>query len=559
MTAGAHAVARTSPRPWARVMGLGSIYGKTVRDSRRAAIIAGVLAGLFMLATAAPYGLEFTTAAERAQLVAQMTSLPAVFRGLLGEPIAIETLGGFLSWRIGNILPVMLGLWSVVALSGTLAGEAGKGSLDLLVATQHPRPSIALQKLAGHVTALVVAMLIAGTLIYVAGQAFAVLPEDEISLGAAFGQVTLYGLLMLAAGSVAFATGPTVGRTRAMAFGLIALFGMYLIASYGALSPTLDALAPLSWYAWTGGHRPLAGVTDWPSVALLAAVTSALLAAGVLAFSRRDIGASGALAWLRLPSLPAGAGGPFTRQLSDRAGVALAWGTGVGLYSALIASSAPALTETLNSTPGLLEIIRTLYPDLDMTQPSGILQLSFFAFGSLMLGLAGATALAGWASDEGRRRLDVVLTHPVSRAGWAIRSGLGVIAAIFLAAAALGVLTTVGVAAVGGSIVEPILGVLVLGLAVAGLGAVGFAVGGLVRSSLAAPVAAVLVIGSFLLDTIGSALDLPDWVLDLSLYAHLGQPMAGAYDGVGVVIASVLIVGGLAVGAWGLQRRDIGR
>ena len=44
-----------------------------------------------------------------------------------------SSMGGFLSWRVGNFLPAMLGLWPVIALSGTLAGEAAKGSLDLLV------------------------------------------------------------------------------------------------------------------------------------------------------------------------------------------------------------------------------------------------------------------------------------------------------------------------------------------------------------------------------------------------------------------------------------------
>jgi putative exporter of polyketide antibiotics len=88
---------------------------------------------------------------------------------------------------------------------------------------------------------------------------------------------------------------------------------------------------------------------------------------------------------------------------------------------------------------------------------------------------------------------------------------------------------------------------------------VGLAVGGLVRSSLAAPIAATLIFVTFLVDTIGTALDLPDPILQLSLFKHLGQPMAGVYDPVGVVIAIVLTVGGLAVGAWGLQRRDLDR
>jgi putative exporter of polyketide antibiotics len=72
-------------------------------------------------------------------------------------------------------------------------------------------------------------------------------------------------------------------------------------------------------------------------------------------------------------------------------------------------------------------------------------------------------------------------------------------------------------------------------------------------------VAALVVIVTFVLDTLGAALDLPEWVLDLSIYRHLGQPMAGQTEVLGVAIALVLIVAGLAVGAWGLQRRDVGR
>ena len=181
-----------------------------------------------MLLTATPYGTEFTTPASRALFAGQMTSLPPVFQGLLGEPIHIETLGGFLSWRVGNFLPVLLGLWSVIALSGTLAGEAASGSLDLVASTPHSRRSIAVQKVAAHVTALTVAMLILAAFIYGAGQAFAVLPGDELPIPTVLSHVLLYGLLILAAGSVAFATAPLVGRSRAMAFGAVALIGGYL-------------------------------------------------------------------------------------------------------------------------------------------------------------------------------------------------------------------------------------------------------------------------------------------------------------------------------------------
>jgi len=67
------------------------------------------------------------------------------------------------------------------------------------------------------------------------------------------------------------------------------------------------------------------------------------------------------------------------------------------------------------------------------------------------------------------------------------------------------------------------------------------------------------VIATFLLDTLGAALRLPDRVLDQSLYRHLGQPMAGHTDPVGVATARVMVIGGLTVCVIGLTRRDVGR
>jgi ABC-2 type transport system permease protein len=545
--------------PWSRVMGLRSIYAKTVRDSRRAALVVGGVGGLFMFATAAPYGLQFETMALRQQLIASMTALPLALRGLLGEPINIELLGGFLSWRVGNTLPVVLGLWSVLALAGTLAGEAARGSLDLLASTPQSRRSIALQKLAGHVTALSVAMLLFALITWLAGASFAVLPGDGFALGSALGQALLYGLLMLAAGSVSFATAPFVGRTRALAFGLIMLFAGYLVQSYASLSPLIATLRPLSWYSWTAGHRPLAGVTDWPSVGVLAVVTAVVLAVGVRAFERRDVGDSTALRWLRLPSLPAGTGGPFRRQLADRTGVAIAWGVGIGAYATLIVLSAEAFAESIASIPQIAALIEAVYPGIDITQPSGILQLTFFGFGSFIVGLASASFVGAWSSDETGGRLAVVMSAPISRVRWMLSSGSAVMAAIGVMTLVLGVILAAAIATQGGDLVGPLGGVAVLGLASAGFAGVGFAAAGLVRASLAAPVVALLVIATFLLDTLGAALDLPDEVLQLSLYRHVGQPMAGIFDPVGVVVAAVLATGGLILGAWGLQRRDLDR
>ena len=556
----ADACVLTRPGPIARIAGLGTIYGKTVRDSWRAALVIGGVSSLFMIGTGGPYGApEFSTIELRRQFIAGLTSLPLAVRGLLGEPINLDTLGGFLSWRVGNFLPVMLGLWPVIALSGTLAGEAAKGSLDLLASTPQSRRTIALEKLAGHITAVTFAMLLLGVTVWVVGAFFGRLPGDAIPFPAALGQVLLYGLMMLMVGGVSFATAPFLGRTRGLAAGLIVLFASYLIYSYASLSPIIDALTPLSFFNWTEHHRPLAGVSDWSAVIFLGAVDVALVAIGVWAFVRRDIGGVMNVGWLRLPSMPAGVHGPFSRQLADRAGIAMAWGLGVGLYGMLIVASSAAFSQMLSTLPQIKALIATVYPDLDLAQPSALLELTFSSFGSFILGLAGASFLAGWASDEGRRRLEVVLSTPRSRASWTVLSGLGVLAAIALTTVVVAVLIAIAVASQAGDVVAPVLGIGVLGLASAAFAGVGLAVGGLVRSSLAAGVTAVLVIATLLIDTLGPALKLPDPILQLSLYRHMGHPIAGAFDPVGIVVAVVMVVGGVALCAYGLTRRDIGR
>jgi putative exporter of polyketide antibiotics len=92
------------------------------------------------------------------------------------------------------------------------------------------------------------------------------------------------------------------------------------------------------------------------------------------------------------------------------------------------------------------------------------------------------------------------------------------------------------------------------GMALAGIG---IAVGGLVRSSLAVPTVVALTIGMFLTGLLAAALKLPDWVADLNLANHYGQPLVGHWDAAGIVASLLLAFGGLALGAWGLSRRDV--
>jgi putative exporter of polyketide antibiotics len=102
----------------------------------------------------------------------------------------------------------------------------------------------------------------------------------------------------------------------------------------------------------------------------------------------------------------------------------------------------------------------------------------------------------------------------------------------------------------------PAAGTLSLGLVAAAAAGVGFAVGGF-RSSVAAEVVALVVVVEFLIDLLAPALKLPDWLHQLAITAHLGQPVTGSWGWAGVVACLAIAVGGLLLGAWAIGRRDV--
>ena len=79
----------------------------------------------------------------------------------------------------------------------------------------------------------------------------------------------------------------------------------------------------------------------------------------------------------------------------------------------------------------------------------------------------------------------------------------------------------------------------------------GVAVGGLWRTSLAAEITALVVVATYLIDLLAPAFKLPDWVHQLALTAHFGQPMVGVWDASGILACAAIAVGGLLIGAWG--------
>jgi putative exporter of polyketide antibiotics len=419
------------------------------------------------------------------------------------------------------------------------------------------RRRLALEKLGSHVTALAAVVAILAFATYGSLVTFGTLPGDDVGLAAVLGQHAWVFLAALAPGAVAFAVAPLVGRGTALGIGSIVLFGSFIVNGYATSVPVFDQVRGLSYFNLTAGHRPMAGAWDWGSIGVLGALVIVALAIGIVAFERRDLVVPTG-GRQRMPRIGLGVFGPLTRSYFERLPAAIAWGLGLALFGLVLATSADEFVAQLSKIPQVLEMIQRFFPEADILSVGGFLQLAFFSEAIILVALAAAAFVAGWASDEGERRLEIVLGTPLSRVGWALKSGLGVFAAIatLILIADLGVMA--GAAIQGESGWDIVLGVSVLGAYGMAIAGIGLAVGGLIRPGIAAPVTVGLGLGFYLLDLLGPLLRLPDQIVDLSLNRHLGRPILGDFDEFGLAICAVLAIGGLALSAIGMQRRDVG-
>jgi ABC-2 type transport system permease protein len=542
-----------------RLYGFGSIYGKTIRDSRLAFIIAAGLLGGMALVMGVAVSNIFPTPASRLEVDALFGSIPTSMMRLFGNVeligARVGTLGGYVTFKYSAIFALGTAIWSIMALSGTLAGEARRGSLDFVAAAPFGKRRIALEKLAAHLTLLWLAMVVLALMTTFSSNVFGdAALGDHIPLLSAAGFALWVGLIAMIFGGLAFALSPLLGRAGSAAVAGLAMGALWITNGLNVGGPLL-LLSP---FDWTFDHVPLVGIYDWPSLALVGVLGVVLLAVGVELFARRDLGVTAGLSLPALPAVILGVHGPTSRAFGEQLPRALSWGIALGLVGILYTALAGSLSSTISASSGIQRSFATLFPNADFSSVGGWMQ--FYAeLLFIAAGFAGATFVSRWASDEGDGRLEMTLTTPLTRARWVVAGGVAGLLAVVVTTILFVAGVAVGSAIGGLRSDEALLGCASLGLYAAAIIGVGVAVGGLWRTSIAAEIAAVVVVVTYLLDLVAPPLRLPDWIHQLALTAHFGQPMIGQWDAVGVVACVVIAVGGILVGAWGMGRRDVSR
>jgi ABC-2 type transport system permease protein len=482
------------------------------------------------------------TRVAAAELINATPALVA-FYGPIWDPTSLGALSLFKLTALGSVMVALFGL--LVVIRHTRADEE-VGRRELLAGGALGRHA---SLLAGLLTAAVGSALIGlGTALALVGVGLPV--PGSFAFGTSW---CLAGLVFagVGAGTAQLARSARAARGLAIA----TLIGAFLLRAVGdtagGAEPGLASwLSPIG---WSQQIRPFAG-DRWP-VALLSLAVALLISGLAAALStRRDLG-SGLLPQRRgrdrAHPLLAGPLGLAWRQ--QRASL-VAWLAGFALLG-LVAGQILSTVDAMLSTPVARQLVIAMGGVPGVVDAFVGVELSFVAVFASAYGIAAVLRLV---DEETSGRSDLVLAGAVGRLRWA-----GATVAVALAGSALLLIApglVLGLAhaaetgddsAVGRDLVAaavriPAVWVLV-GVAVALYG----------LSRRLAPAAWGVLAASFLVSEIGPLLDLPEWVGDLSPYAHVphlpgGELVLGPLVGLVGVAVAFLLVGLAAVG-----RRDV--
>jgi ABC-2 type transport system permease protein len=366
------------------------------------------------------------------------------------------------------------------------------------------------------------------------------------------------GWVFAAVGAVAAQLTAGAGAARGLAVGVLG--GTWLLRVVGDVSD-LNGSGGLGWLSWLSpigwAHRlrPFAA-EQWWVLALVVALTALLAVVAVALEARRDVGAG---------LLPARLG-PATAAPRLRSPLALAWRLHRGLLASWLAGfavvgvvlggAASSVGDMVADNSNLEDIFTR------MGGRTGIVN----AYLVSILGILGLMA-AGYAiqatlrlrAEETAGRAEPVLAGAVGRLRWAgshlVFSVLGSALALVVAGLTVGLTYGVTTPDPGRQLSRVLEGALVQVPAVWVLAAAAVALVGL------APRFAAVACGALgacvILGLIGAALQLDQWVMDLSPFTHLPKVPGEAFTATPLVLllAVALALGG--AGLAGLRRRGI--
>lgn len=235
-----------------------------------------------------------TMAAQQDQLQQMISSYPEEFLAFFGgDSASLMTPAGFLGMYAFSMMPIIIGIFAVLAGSGLIAGDEERGRLDLIIAHPVGRSAFFFGRAAGLFTAAV--------LIHALGWLGFCLLLGNSSLGFTWGQMAapflslLVQILVYASLALLLSMVLPARSLAAMASGTI-VAASYFISSLAFMSPGLETASKYLPYRY---YQTVLSFSELNAGWLFGLLIVSLLmtAAAWLLFVRRDIRLAGEGSW----------------------------------------------------------------------------------------------------------------------------------------------------------------------------------------------------------------------------------------------------------------------
>ncbi|UCG24922.1 MAG: ABC transporter permease subunit [Chloroflexota bacterium] len=227
-----------------------------------------------------------------------LLAYPPELMVFFGDMAQATTPVGFLDTWYFSYMPLIVGVFAIIAGANLLASDEERGILDLLLAYPVSRTSFFWARLLGFVLATAVILLVAWLSFAISSGGTKL---DFTWLEFLWPFLSLFAL-MLAFGTLAllFSMLLPAARLAAMLSGAI-LVANFLLVGLAGLNQSLETTVKLTPFYYYQGGKAASGL-DWSWLAGLLALSLLFALAAWLIFLRRDIRVGGERSW-RLPAM----------------------------------------------------------------------------------------------------------------------------------------------------------------------------------------------------------------------------------------------------------------
>ncbi|QHY97148.1 ABC-2 family transporter protein [Streptomyces sp. S4.7] len=497
------------------------------------------------MSTVTEFKTLYSTAEERATAVSSMDSPAALAMTGPRHYLTDYNIGSMTGHQLIGFMAVLVGLMSVLIVTRHTRDEEETGRAELVRST-----------VVGHHAQLASALVVAA----VANLALAALLTLSVLSagidGIATGEALLYGLTLAAIGlvfaGVAAITVQITAHTRGASGMALAVIGVaYVLRASGDVgNDALSWLSPIGW-----GQRTYVFVDNrWWPLLLCLALAALTAATGFALSTRRDVGAGLRSARLGRRTASDALTRPLGFALRLHRGTLLGFGAGLFLMGVMYGS-------ILGEAADMVKDIEQIQEALEKIGGASLAE-SFASMVMVVIAVVAAVyvvmATLRPRAEESAGRAEPLLATGLSRDRW-VGSHVAVALAggtALLLVAGLGFGVS-GAASVGdGGLVLELVGA-ALAYAPALWVTVGVAVtlfGWFPRAGTAAWIVPVY---AFLVGYLGSILQFPGWMNNLSPFGHVPQLPAAGMSWTPVLVLTALAAGLIALGLAGFRRRDL--